>query len=166
MVSTSTNDSDIDSVTLVPASIAVNNIDSVSCVQVIDGTFSVDFPYLFEKHMSVRCSNGKDPRPRSVKIRKQRCLGGREARFPYLHSSAVAQSASSFNVSAEADRRLPSSTVVCGEECLATDAELDSPLRAEIGVMAGRHRCTSKITNLGKEMIKKEECLHLVTSPC
>jgi hypothetical protein len=49
MVGTSTNDSDLNSVFLVPASKSIDNIDAVPGVQVINGTFSVDSPNLNEK---------------------------------------------------------------------------------------------------------------------
>ena len=46
MVGTSTHDSDLDSVLLIPSCKAVDNVDAVSCVQVINGTFTVDSPDL------------------------------------------------------------------------------------------------------------------------
>jgi hypothetical protein len=46
MVCTSADDSDIDSVPLVPSCISINDVDSIPCVEVVDGTFSVDFPDL------------------------------------------------------------------------------------------------------------------------
>lgn len=47
MVGTGADDSDADSVALVPAGIAVNDIDAVSGVEVVDSTFSVDSPDLY-----------------------------------------------------------------------------------------------------------------------
>ena len=46
MISSSTYDSHTDTVALIPASIAINDIDSVAGIQVVDGAFSVDFPDL------------------------------------------------------------------------------------------------------------------------
>ena len=46
VVGTSTNNSDLDLVLLVPSCEAVDNVDSISCVQVINGTFTVDSPDL------------------------------------------------------------------------------------------------------------------------
>jgi hypothetical protein len=46
MVGTSTNDPDPDSVLLIPSSKAVYNIDTISGVEVVDGTFTVDSPNL------------------------------------------------------------------------------------------------------------------------
>lgn len=52
VIGTSANDSDLDLVFLVPSCEAVYDVDTVSSVQVIDGTFSVDSPDLFEEIMS------------------------------------------------------------------------------------------------------------------
>lgn len=46
MIGAGTDDTDADSVLLVPTGIAVNNVDSRSRVQVVDRTLSVDFPDL------------------------------------------------------------------------------------------------------------------------
>ena len=46
MIRSSTNDSHTDTVSLIPTSIAINDIDSVAGVQVIDGAFSIDLPDL------------------------------------------------------------------------------------------------------------------------
>ena len=46
VVSTSTDDSDSNPVFLIPASVTIDNINSGSGVEVVDCTFSVDFPYL------------------------------------------------------------------------------------------------------------------------
>ena len=46
MICSSTNNPHTDAIPLIPASIAINNIDSVACVQVIDSPFPVDPPYL------------------------------------------------------------------------------------------------------------------------
>ena len=48
MVSTGADDSDIDPISLVPAGIAIDNVDPVSCVQVVDSAFSVDSPDLHD----------------------------------------------------------------------------------------------------------------------
>lgn len=53
MVGTRADNSDVDSVTLIPTSIAIDDVDSIPCVQVINSTFSVNFPYLDKRHMSV-----------------------------------------------------------------------------------------------------------------
>jgi hypothetical protein len=46
MVSAGADDSNVDSVPLVPACVAVNNIDTVSGVEVVDCPLPVDLPYL------------------------------------------------------------------------------------------------------------------------
>lgn len=46
MISASANDTDFDLIAFVPSSEAVDNIDAVSCVEVVDGTLSVDPPNL------------------------------------------------------------------------------------------------------------------------
>ena len=46
MVGARTNDTHVDSVFLVPSCIAINNIYSAPGVEVVDSTFTVDFPYL------------------------------------------------------------------------------------------------------------------------
>lgn len=46
MVGTSTDNPDSDAVLLVPSCEAVDDIDAVSCVQVINSSLSVDFPDL------------------------------------------------------------------------------------------------------------------------
>jgi hypothetical protein len=48
MVGTGADNSDTDAVPLVPASIAIDDIDSVPSVEVVDGTFSIDLPDLFD----------------------------------------------------------------------------------------------------------------------
>lgn len=48
MVGSSTDDSNVDSVSLVPASISVDDINAISCIEIIDSSFSVDFPDLLE----------------------------------------------------------------------------------------------------------------------
>ena len=47
MIRSSTYDSHTDTVPLIPASIAINDIDSVAGVQVVDGAFSIDLPDLW-----------------------------------------------------------------------------------------------------------------------
>lgn len=46
MVSAGAHNADTDAVTLVPAGVSINDINAVPCVEVIDGTFSVDSPDL------------------------------------------------------------------------------------------------------------------------
>ena len=46
MVSAGTNDSDIDSVLRIPPSKAIDDIDAVACVQVVDSSFTIDLPDL------------------------------------------------------------------------------------------------------------------------
>lgn len=41
------DDSDIDPVALVPSRVAVDDIDAVSGVQIVDSTFTVDLPDLY-----------------------------------------------------------------------------------------------------------------------
>ena len=49
MIGTCTDDTNTDAVTLVPAGKAINDIDAVASVQVIDGTLTVDTPDLEER---------------------------------------------------------------------------------------------------------------------
>ena len=53
MVGSSRDDSNINPVTLVPASEAIDDIDTISSVEVVDGAFTVDFPDLSQKEVSV-----------------------------------------------------------------------------------------------------------------
>lgn len=46
MVSTSTDDPDVNPVALIPSSVSIDDVNAVPCVQVVDSTFSVDAPYL------------------------------------------------------------------------------------------------------------------------
>jgi len=46
VVGTSTDNTNADSVALVPSSITIDDIDAISCVEVVNGTFTVDFPDL------------------------------------------------------------------------------------------------------------------------
>lgn len=48
MIRSSANNSHTYTVTLIPASIAINDIDSVAGIQIVDGAFSVDPPDLVE----------------------------------------------------------------------------------------------------------------------
>lgn len=54
MVGTGTDDSNSDSVLLIPACVTVDDINSGSGIQVVDSTFAVDFPYLCHLHVSYR----------------------------------------------------------------------------------------------------------------
>jgi len=47
MVGAGTDNADVDSVSGVPSCVTVNDVDAVSGVEVVDSTFSVDFPCLF-----------------------------------------------------------------------------------------------------------------------
>jgi hypothetical protein len=51
MICAGANDPNIDSVSFIPAGKTIDNINSVSGVQIIDGTFAVDFPYLHREKM-------------------------------------------------------------------------------------------------------------------
>ena len=46
MVGSSTDNADADAIPFVPAGVAINDVDAVSSVEVVDGAFSVDFPDL------------------------------------------------------------------------------------------------------------------------
>lgn len=50
MVGTSADDSDLDLVFFVPSRITINNVNTISRIQVIDGTLAVDTPDLEEKN--------------------------------------------------------------------------------------------------------------------
>lgn len=66
MVGPGANNTDANAVTLVPASISIDDIDAVSCVQVIDSTLTVDTPDLEETIPSVTAHTGSDRRPSMV----------------------------------------------------------------------------------------------------
>ena len=46
MIRTGTNNAHTDAEPLIPASITINDIDSIASIQVVDGPFSVDSPDL------------------------------------------------------------------------------------------------------------------------
>jgi len=52
MVGSSTDDAYADAVTLIPPSVAINNVDAISSIEIVDSTFSVDFPHLEECRVS------------------------------------------------------------------------------------------------------------------
>ena len=49
MIGTSTDDSNIDAVSFVPPCIAIHDVDTIASIEIIDRTFSVDFPCLSSK---------------------------------------------------------------------------------------------------------------------
>ncbi len=53
MVSSSADNANTDSISFIPASVAINNIDSVSSIQIVDCTLSVDPPYLPRKRLEI-----------------------------------------------------------------------------------------------------------------
>ncbi len=48
MVSASAYDSDLDAVFLVPSCKTVDDVNTISCVEVVDGSFTIDSPNLFK----------------------------------------------------------------------------------------------------------------------
>lgn len=46
MISTGADDANIDPVSFIPTSEAIDDINSVPGIQIVDGAFSVDFPHL------------------------------------------------------------------------------------------------------------------------
>jgi hypothetical protein len=64
MVGTSANNTDSNAIPLVPASKPVYDIDAVPGVEIIDGSFTVDSPYLFIVSNFARLSRVKDFRAR------------------------------------------------------------------------------------------------------
>ena len=54
MIGTSADHTDVDPVALVPAGVAIDDIDAVPGVEVVDGTFSVDTPDLDNQCVSQR----------------------------------------------------------------------------------------------------------------
>jgi hypothetical protein len=53
MVGSRRDDSNVDPVTLIPTSKAIDDIDAVSGVEVVYRTFTIDFPYLLPKEVSI-----------------------------------------------------------------------------------------------------------------
>ncbi len=53
MVGACADNSDIDPILLIPAGIAVDNIDSIAGVEVVDGSFAIDLPNLKKSGWSV-----------------------------------------------------------------------------------------------------------------
>ena len=82
MVGTSTNDSDIDSITFIPTSITINNVNSVSRIQIIDSSFTVDFPGLYHETRDV-----SDARDSNAGCDKKRACG----RFPKTATDVMLQ---------------------------------------------------------------------------
>ena len=54
VICTSTDDSDIDSIPFVPSGKAIDDIYSISGIQIINSTFSVDFPHLELRLLSAK----------------------------------------------------------------------------------------------------------------
>lgn len=46
MISTGADDANIDPVSFIPTGEAIDDINSVPGIQIVDGAFSVDFPHL------------------------------------------------------------------------------------------------------------------------
>jgi hypothetical protein len=53
MVGTSADDTDVDAVALVPAGKAINDVDTIPSVEIVDCTLSVDSPDLFAGQYTV-----------------------------------------------------------------------------------------------------------------
>lgn len=56
MVSSRAHNADVDAVALIPSCEAIDDIDAIAGVEVVDGTFTVDFPDLQIASASVRCA--------------------------------------------------------------------------------------------------------------
>jgi hypothetical protein len=52
MVGTGADDSNSDSVLLVPSCESIDDVDSISCVQVINGSLAVDSPDLLQEQLT------------------------------------------------------------------------------------------------------------------
>ena len=46
MVSTGADDSDIDAISLIPSCVAIYDVNAIASIEIVDSTFSVDFPCL------------------------------------------------------------------------------------------------------------------------
>ena len=46
MIRSGTNNAHTDAVPLIPASVTINDIDTIACIQIVDSPFSVDSPDL------------------------------------------------------------------------------------------------------------------------
>ena len=75
MIGSSTYDSHTDTVPLIPASVAINDIDSIAGVQVVDGAFSIDLPHLFFNSSEVRGlkDGDKEDKIKQVGLHCQAC---------------------------------------------------------------------------------------------
>ena len=56
MIGTGADDPDLDPVLLIPSCEAVYNVDTISSVEIVDGTFTVDSPDLMAKLLA-NCRN-------------------------------------------------------------------------------------------------------------
>jgi hypothetical protein len=53
MVGTGADNADADAVLLIPAGVAIDNVDAVAGVEIVDGTLTVDLPDLCDLVLSV-----------------------------------------------------------------------------------------------------------------
>lgn len=58
MVCSGADNSHVDAILLVPSCETIDNIDSIPGIQVVDSTFSVDFPDLLPKRISKSTARG------------------------------------------------------------------------------------------------------------
>lgn len=68
MVSACADDPDIDAVSFIPAGVAIDNVNPISCVQVVNSTLPVDTPDLYAKkecqYQAIKGLNAGDKRRR------------------------------------------------------------------------------------------------------
>lgn len=60
MVSSGTDNAYANAVAFIPSGIAINNVDAVSSIEIVDSTFPVDFPYLGECRISTEVQRAKE----------------------------------------------------------------------------------------------------------
>lgn len=77
MVGASADDTNADTVLLIPSGVTVNNVDAVSSVKVVDGTLAVDLPDLEISHVSESSKRGWPGRLVWVQRREKQEHGSR-----------------------------------------------------------------------------------------
>lgn len=89
MVSAGTDDAYTDAIALIPSSIAINNVDAISSIEIVHSTLPIDFPYLKGDGISTVVQ-------RHV-IRSVEKIAGWEPRYENGHAGPIPSEAASAN---------------------------------------------------------------------